>query len=59
VAGRDGRVYGSEEWPASRTFRSGEQDNLLVADNRTEQYHAADPTRRGELARFAWGRPVR
>jgi hypothetical protein len=55
VVGRDGRAYHREDWPVSATFRSGEQRNLLVADNRTLQYEQADPDRRRELARFAWG----
>lgn len=55
VVGRDGRGYAPLEWPHSRTFRSGDQGNLLVADNRTRQYDEADPPRRAELARMAWG----
>jgi len=55
VVGRDGRAYGPQEWPASRTFRSGDQGNLLVGDNRTAEYRDADASRRRELARFAWG----
>jgi hypothetical protein len=55
VVGRDGRAYAPEAWPRSGTFRAGEQENLLVADNRTRQYDAADPARRAQLARMAWG----
>jgi hypothetical protein len=55
VVGRDGRDYAPSEWPQSRTFRSGDQENLLVADNRTRQYDEASPERRAELARMAWG----
>jgi hypothetical protein len=55
VVGRDGRGYAPEGWGDSRTFRSGNQDNLLVADNRTRQYDEADPARRAELSRMAWG----
>jgi hypothetical protein len=55
VVGRDGRGYAPDEWAASATFRAGEQANLLVADNRTRQYDEADPMRRAELARMAWG----
>lgn len=56
VVGRDGRGYPPEQWPVSRTFRSGTQDNLLIADNRTRQYDDAAPDRRAELAGYAWGR---
>jgi len=55
VAGCDGRGYAPEAWAASATFRAGGQANLLVADNRTRQYDEADPGRRSELARMAWG----
>jgi hypothetical protein len=55
VVGRDGRGYEPERWYESRTFRSGSQENLLIADNRTRQYADAHPDRRAELARFAWG----
>ena len=55
VAGRDGRAYGVKDWAASRTYRSGEQDNLLVADRRTEDWLAASPRLRRRLSRDAWG----
>jgi hypothetical protein len=58
VVGRDGRGYAAPEWPHSRTFRSGDQENLLVADNRTRQYDEADSARRAELAQMAWGGAV-
>jgi hypothetical protein len=55
VVGRDGHGYDVAEWPASRTFRSGQQENLLVADNRTEQYAQAGEAERRRLAAMAWG----
>lgn len=55
VAGRDGQSWRSGDWATSRTFRSGEQENLLVADNRTRQYLEADAAERAVLARMAWG----
>ncbi len=55
VVGRDGRAYDVDEWPASHTFRSGEQQNLLVADNQTRDYQAASPARRRRLTRDSWG----
>jgi hypothetical protein len=54
VVGRDG-VYERDRWHESRTFRSGSQENLLIADNRTRQYREAGPVRRAQLARLAWG----
>jgi len=55
VAGRDGRTYEIADWPRSATFRAGGQANLLVADNRTDDWANADPARRDELTRMAWG----
>jgi hypothetical protein len=55
VVGRDGHPYEPAAWPRSRTFRAGGQENLLVADNRTRQYADAEPARRVQLARMAWG----
>lgn len=56
VVGRDGRVYEVDEWPLSRTYRSGGQDNLLVADNRTTDWQEASPRIRRQLSRDAWGK---
>lgn len=55
VVGRDGVAYPPERWRESETFRRGEQRNLLVADNRTEQYANADPKFKRRLERMAWG----
>jgi hypothetical protein len=55
VVDRDGRSYRREQWMESRTFRSGNQEKLLVADNRTRQYATASARRRVELSRYAWG----
>ncbi|HWF51702.1 MAG TPA: hypothetical protein VG294_13775 [Solirubrobacteraceae bacterium] len=55
VIGRDGVGYPPERWRESATFRSGNQANLLVADNRTRQYDEADPEWRATLERMAWG----
>jgi hypothetical protein len=56
VVGRDGVAYGHERWQESATFRSGDQRNLLIADNRTRQYEQASPGRRRQLSEMAWGR---
>ncbi|MGZ4313532.1 MAG: hypothetical protein ACXVR1_15645, partial [Solirubrobacteraceae bacterium] len=58
VVGRDGRAYDRDRWRESRTFRAGEQDNLLVEDNRTRQYEEAQGRWRRKLARLAWGQPL-
>lgn len=56
VVDRGGVLHEPDAWPTSRTFRSGHQENLLVADNRTDDYLAADAGERRRLARMAWGR---
>jgi len=43
------------EWPASATYRSGEQRNLLVADRRTRDWERSSPRLRRRLGRDAWG----
>lgn len=56
VVGRDGRAYAKENWRESFTFRSGDQQNLLVADNQTRIYERADPETRRNLTEATWGR---
>jgi hypothetical protein len=58
IVGRDGYAYEPARWPESRTFRSGSQENLLIADNRTREYAEASPSRRAQLTRLAWGDQV-
>jgi len=59
VVGRDGRYFRVSEWPASGTFRSNDQHNLLVGDNRTIEYATAEPDLRRELTMIAWGNTSR
>lgn len=56
VVGRNGTIYDIPDWPASRTFRTDEQSNLLIADNRTRTWQHAKPQIRAQLTRDAWGR---
>jgi hypothetical protein len=56
VVGRDGQLFDAADWPVSRTFRSGEQQNLLVADNQTEAYLGCAPAARRRFRRDSWGR---
>ncbi len=55
IVGRDGVAYPSERWRESATFRSGDQRNLLISDNRTLQYDQADAAFKDTLERMAWG----
>jgi hypothetical protein len=55
VVGRDGRSYGMEQWYESRTFRSGDQSNLLISDNHTRYYDVAESEECRRIAGLAWG----
>ena len=55
VVGRDGLAYRPEDWPESGTFRARSQCNLLVSDNRTEEWAAAGPEDRRRAAEATWG----
>ncbi len=55
VVGRDGVGYPPERWMQSETFRSGEQENLLVADNRTRHFQEGGRLTRFGLSWLAWG----
>ncbi len=57
VVGADGRAFAPADWPDSGTVRSHDQRNLLVADNRTEEYSSAPHDGRGALRALAWGGP--
>ena len=59
VVGYDGRAYGPDDWPASHTWRAGEQENLLIADNRTVEWTGASPAERAAMARRSWGAGTR
>ncbi len=55
VVGRDGCAYDVDAWPASHTYRSGVQGNLLVADRRTVDWLRAPSRLRKRLSHDAWG----
>jgi hypothetical protein len=55
VAGRDGKSYEIDEWSESQTFRSGDQSNLLIADNHTRDFDKFDSEGRQYLTLLAWG----
>jgi hypothetical protein len=59
VMDRLGNVYDVADWKTSRTFRNGEQINLVVADNRTCEYHSARGEFRQILENQAWEHPWR
>lgn len=53
---RLGRVYGKEAWKTSGIFWTGNQENLLVADNQTKLYADATPEEKRKLTYLAWGK---
>jgi len=55
VVGADGRRYDVADWPGSRTFRLGDQANLLVHDNHTRAFEAMSPGARVAHAWMTWG----
>jgi hypothetical protein len=55
VVGRDG-AYPPPRWRQSRTFRVGEQENLLLSDNRTRHYQEGGRLTRAGLSWLAWQR---
>ncbi|MBK5229642.1 MAG: glycosyltransferase family 2 protein, partial [Thermoleophilia bacterium] len=57
VAGRDGVGYEVDRWRESETFRAGDQRNLIISDNRTDDYAQGDEAERAYLMRLAWGGP--
>jgi hypothetical protein len=55
VVDRAGDWFDRARWPASRTFWQGDQEGLIIADNRTLIYTNGQLERRAMLSRFAWG----
>jgi len=56
VVGKDGLGFEENEWHASNTFWTSTQSNLLIADNQTKRFEAADSETRSFLERFTWGK---
>ncbi|WP_144400100.1 hypothetical protein [Geobacter pickeringii] len=58
LVGLDGRSFTEDKWPLSDTFRLGNQDNLLISDNQTNQFQNASDDERQVLSRYSWGNLV-
>lgn len=54
VVDSSGHSHTWKHWPTSRTFRSFNQENLLIADNRSDQYVASNKRQREWLRCYAW-----
>jgi hypothetical protein len=55
VVDKDGKDYEKEEWYKSVTFKQRAQEYLLIADNQTDRYAAADLAMKWRLSQDAWG----
>jgi hypothetical protein len=55
LVGADGRTFEVDRWAESGTFRLGDQKNVLIRDNRVEEFALAAPGERERLALMAWG----
>lgn len=55
VVGRDGSAWPPSQWWRSGGYRSGAQENLLIADNRTREYDQLGDGARAHLRTAAWG----
>ncbi|TCS64986.1 hypothetical protein [Varunaivibrio sulfuroxidans] len=54
VVDRDGEIFAKEAWSGPPIFRNAGQEKLLIGDNRTEAYDAADPETQVWLRNLAW-----
>ncbi|MFC7702454.1 hypothetical protein ACFQX9_38015 [Bradyrhizobium sp. GCM10028915] len=59
IVDRHGKVYDIAEWKSSLTFRVSQQQNLLIADNRTADYAQGGAERKQYLERLSWVHPWR
>lgn len=57
IAGRDGAVYEWRSWDEANTFWTGDQANLIVADNQTRAFERGDEYLRRRLSFHAWRSP--
>jgi hypothetical protein len=55
VVGRDGVGYDIPDWSRSRTFRLGDQNNLLVEDNHTRAFAAMSRGAKVAHTLMSWG----
>jgi len=55
ITGKDGTCFAPNDWHRSGTFRCGNQENLLIADNQTNSFTQADAETRRILVAYAWG----
>lgn len=59
VVDRAGNTFDHCRWDCSLTFHQGNQEDLLVADNRTNSYMSSDTALRSVLSTLSWGSHAR
>ena len=55
LVGRNGRGYSPRFWATSGSFRQGEQQNLLIADNQTRHFGSLTWAERRDVVFHTWG----
>jgi hypothetical protein len=55
IVGKDGLIYPILLWSMSNVFKSGDQGNLIIADNQTELYRRSSKLLKNQLTYKAWG----
>ena len=55
LVGADGTAFAVEDWPRSRTFRLGDQSNVLVLDNQVRNFAAMSRWQKALHTRITWG----
>jgi hypothetical protein len=55
MVGADGVAYEIQDWPLANCFRSGRQENLLIADNQTKNNDSMSDLERGVHSTLTWG----
>ena len=55
VIDKKGESFEEQSWVRSKTFWTGEQENLLVEDNQTRIYQKAEAQQKRQLSLLAWG----
>lgn len=58
VVDRSGRTYDIHDWRSSSTYWTGNQENLMVADNMTRKYALGSSRLRQLLENYAWNPPT-
>ncbi len=56
VIGKDGRLYDIGDWANSSIFWQSNQENLLILDNKTDEYDCANIDKKTKLHLLAWGK---